>query len=92
MRGVQMVIDGKADGMLADFPICVVAAHRYRGSGLVPVKAPITYEPIGIAVPKGDPQLVNWLQNLLNGIEKAGYMNDLAEKWFAKPTWIDQLK
>jgi len=91
-EGIQMVIDGKADGMLADFPICGVAAHRRHGSGLVPVKAPITYEPIGIAVPKGDPQLVNWLQNFLNGIEKAGYMKDLGEKWFAKTTWIDQLK
>jgi polar amino acid transport system substrate-binding protein len=91
-EGVQMVIDGKADGMIADYPICVVAAYRNQGSGLVPVAAPITYEPIGIAVPKGDPQLVNWLQNFLNGIEKAGYLKDLGEKWFAKPTWIDQLK
>ena len=91
-EGVQMVIDGKADGMLADYPICVVAAYRNQGSGLVPVAAPITYEPIGIAVPKGDPQLINWLNNFLNGIEKAGYMKDLGEKWFAKPTWIDQLK
>jgi polar amino acid transport system substrate-binding protein len=62
-EGVQMVIDGKADGMLADFPICMVAAYRYKGAGLVPVKAPITYEPIMIAVPKGDPQLINWLNN-----------------------------
>jgi len=91
-EGVQMVIDGKADGMIADFPICVVAAFRNQGSGLVPVVAPLTYEPIGIAVPKGDPQLVNWLQNFLHGIEKAGYMKDLGEKWFAKPTWLDQLK
>jgi len=91
-EGVQMVIDGKADGMIADFPICVVAAFRNQGSGLVPVVAPLTYEPIGIAVPKGDPQLVNWLQNFLNGIEKAGYMKDLGEKWFSKPTWLDQLK
>jgi polar amino acid transport system substrate-binding protein len=91
-EGIQMVIDGKADGMLADFPICVVAAHRFPASGLVPVKAPITYEPIGIAVPRGDPQLVNWLQNFLSSIEKAGYMKDLGQKWFAKPTWIDQLK
>ena len=32
-EGVQMVLDGKADGMLADFPICAVAAYRYPGSG-----------------------------------------------------------
>lgn len=91
-EGVQMVIDGKADAMLADYPICMVAAFRNQGSGLVTVVAPITYEPIGIAVPKGDPQLVNWLQNFMNSIEKAGYMKGLGEKWFAKPTWVDQLK
>ena len=90
--GVRMVIDGKADAMLADFPICAVAAFRNQGSGLVPVAAPITYEPIGIAVPKGDPHLLNWLQNFMNSIEKAGYMKGLGEKWFAKPTWVDQLK
>jgi polar amino acid transport system substrate-binding protein len=91
-EGIQMVIDGKADAMLADFPICVVAAYRNPGSGLVPVAAPLTYEPIGIAVPKGDPLLVNWLGNFLNSLEKAGYMKDLAAKWFDKPTWVDQLK
>ncbi len=91
-EGVQMLIDGKADAMLADFPICVVAAYRNQGSGLVPVAAPLTYEPIGIAVPKGDPQLLNWLENFLRSVEKAGYMKDLGEKWFAKPTWVDQLK
>jgi len=91
-EGIQMVIDGNADGMLADFPICVVAAYRHQGSGLVPVKAPITYEPIGIAVPRGDPQLINWLENFLHSLEKAGYMKDLGQKWFAKPTWIEQLK
>jgi polar amino acid transport system substrate-binding protein len=91
-EGVQMVIDGKADGMIADFPICLVAAYRNQGSGLVPVAAPITYEPIGIAVPKGDPQLVNWLRNFLSSLEKAGYMKGLGEKWFGKPTWVDQLK
>ena len=91
-EGIQMVINGQADGMIADFPICVVAAYRNQGFGLVPVVAPLTYEPIGIAVPKGDPQLVNWLENFINSIEKAGYVKELGEKWFAKPTWIDQLK
>lgn len=90
-EGVQLVIDGKADGMLSDFPILAVAAYRHQGAGLVPVVAPITYEPIGIAVPKGDPLLVNWLQNFIHGIEKAGYMKELGEKWFSKPTWLEQL-
>jgi polar amino acid transport system substrate-binding protein len=91
-EGVRMVLDGRADAMLSDLPICVVAAYRNPGSGLVPVVAPITYEPIGIAVPKGDPQLVNWLQNFIHSIEKAGYMKDLGQKWFDKPDWVSQLQ
>jgi polar amino acid transport system substrate-binding protein len=89
---VQMVVDGKADAMIADYPICVVTAYRHPGAGLVPVTAPITYEPIGIALPKGDPHLANWLGNFLHGLEKAGYMKRLRKKWFDRPAWIDQLK
>jgi polar amino acid transport system substrate-binding protein len=54
--------------------------------------APITYEPIGIAVPKGDPHLLNWLGNFLHSLEKAGYMHDLKQKWFAQATWLQQMK
>jgi polar amino acid transport system substrate-binding protein len=91
-EGVRMVLDGKADAMLADLPIVAVAAYRNPGAGLIPVVAPITYEPIGIAVPKGDFHLVNWLQNFMHSIEKAGYMKDMGERWFGKPTWVDQVK
>ncbi len=53
---------------------------------------PITYEPIGIAVPQGDPHLINWLGNFLNILEKAGYMDDLGQKWFAHPIWLPQMR
>jgi len=89
---IQMVIDGKADAMIADYPICVVGTYRNPAAGLVSVVAPITYEPIGIAVPKSDPLLLNWLGNFLNSLEKAGYMDGLKEKWFAQPTWLPQMK
>ncbi len=89
---VQMVIDGRADAMIADFPICAVAVLRNPQAGLVSVVAPITYEPIGIAVPKGDPHLLNWLGNFLHSLEKAGYMHDLKQKWFAQATWLQQMK
>jgi len=91
-EAIQMVVDGKADGMIADFPICVVAVYRNPAAGLVSVVAPITYEPIGIAVPKGDPHLLNWLGNFLHSLEKAGYLHDLRQKWFAQPTWLPQMK
>ena len=91
-EAVQMVVDGDADAMIADFPICVVAAYRHKETGLVAAATPITYEPIGIAIPKGDPHLVNWLENVLDGLTKAGVMKALEKKWFGEPTWVDQLK
>jgi polar amino acid transport system substrate-binding protein len=91
-EAIRMVIDGKADAMIADYPICVVAVYRHPEAGLVSVVTPVTYEPIGIAVPKGDPHLLNWLGNFLHGLEKAGFMDELGKKWFAQPTWLPQMK
>ncbi|MDO8948096.1 MAG: transporter substrate-binding domain-containing protein [Desulfocapsaceae bacterium] len=91
-EAIQMVIDGKADAMIADYPICVIAAYRNPEAGLVSVEAPITYEPIGIAVAKGDPHLLNWLSNFLDSLENSGYMNELREKWFAQSNWLSQMK
>lgn len=89
---IQMVVDGRADAMIADFPICVTAVLRNPAAGLVSVVTPITYEPIGVAVPKGDPHLLNWLGNFLHGLEKAGFINDLKQQWFAQPTWLPHMK
>ena len=91
-EAVQMVVNGDADAMIADFPICVVAAYRHKGSGLVAASTPITYEPIGIAIPKGDPHLVNWLENVLDGLRKSNVLTAMKLKWFSEPTWADQLK
>jgi polar amino acid transport system substrate-binding protein len=91
-EAIQVVIDGKADAMIADYPICLTAVLRNPSAGLVSVVAPITYEPIGVAVPKGDPHLLNWLGNFLHSLEKAGYMHELRQKWFANPTWLPQMK
>ncbi len=91
-QAIQMVIDGKVDAMIADYPVCVVAAYRNPAAGLISVMTPVTYEPIGIAVPKGDPHLVNWLDNFLRGLEKSGHIDELGQNWFAQPTWLPQMK
>ena len=91
-EAIQMVIDGRTDAMIADFPICVVAVYRNPAAGLISVGAPVTYEPIGVAVPKGDPHLVNWLGNFLKGLEQAGYFDQLKEKWFGNPAWLPRMK
>ena len=39
-----------------------------------------------------DIYLVNWLENVLDGLRKAGIMAVLKKKWFGEPKWVDQLK
>lgn len=90
-EGVNMVLAGKVDAMVADYPICVVSVLRYPDADLVSLITSLTYEPIGVAVPAGDPLLVNWLQNYLDYLEESGAMDSLRERWFARGSWLEKL-
>ncbi len=91
-QAVAMVRENKAHAMVADFPICLVSTFRYPEPQLATLKKPLFYEPLGIALQPNDFLLVNWLQNSLNTIEKAGQMEALMEKWFEDGSWIKQLR
>jgi len=90
-EAVQMVIDGKVDAMLADYPICVISVFRYPDAGLISLISPLTYEPIGIAAPATDPLLINWLQNYLNYLEDTDVLDAMRERWFTRGSWIERL-
>jgi polar amino acid transport system substrate-binding protein len=52
---------------------------------------PLTYEPLGIAVPPNDSLLVNWLTNLLLTLEGGGQLEKLRTRWFSNGDWLQQL-
>jgi polar amino acid transport system substrate-binding protein len=91
-EAVDMVLNDKVEAMIADYPICVVSVFRYPEAGLLSVITPLTYEPIGIAIPANDPLLMNWTRNTLNSIEASGNLDELRLKWFARGGWLDKLK
>ena len=91
-EAVDMVLQDKVKAMIADYPICVVSVFRYPEAGLLSVVTPLTYEPIGIAIPSNDPLLMNWATNTLNSIEASGNLDELRLKWFARGSWLDKLK
>jgi polar amino acid transport system substrate-binding protein len=90
-QAVEMVRNDKAVAMVADYPICMVSVYRYPDAGLITLEKPISYEPIGIALPPNDPLLVNWVQNFLNTLEKTGEMQLLLERWFKDTSWVSRL-
>lgn len=90
-EGVAMIIDGKADALVADMPVCVLSVARYPEAGLTTLERPLTVEPVGIAVSKDDPQFFNLVDNYLRAYEKTGILSKIREKWFENTSWIAAL-
>ncbi len=90
-QAVAMVRDNKALAMVADNPICLVSVYRYPDADFTTLDKPLSYEPIGVALPANDPLLVNWVQNMILNIYKAGEMDELIQKWFKSADWIKLL-
>ena len=88
---VQMVIDDKVDEMVADFPICMLSVLRNPLVGLSTLVTPFTVEPLGIALPAGDPLFVNLVENYLNTLEGTGLLIQLKAKWFSDGSWVSEL-
>jgi polar amino acid transport system substrate-binding protein len=92
-EAVNMVIQGTADAMVADFPICAVSVFRYlhQDQALACLMAPLTYEPIGAAMPAHDPHLINWVENFFNTLEGSGELQELKDNWFRSSWWLKEL-
>ncbi len=90
-EAVDMVLQDKVHAMVADYPICVVSVFRYPNKGLLTVVTTLTYEPIGVGVPAGDPLLVNWVENFMGIAEETGLLEELKEKWLLRADWLHRL-
>ncbi len=90
-EAVKMVIDDKVHALVADYPICVVSLLRYPDADLLSLITPLTYEPIGIALPGNDPLLINWLENFISSLEGSGKIEILEERWFENADWVKKL-
>ncbi len=90
-QAVAMVRDDKALAMVADAPICLVSVYRYPEAGFATLDKPLSYEPIGVALPPNDPLLVNLVQNIISTLHKTGEMETIMKQWFRNTDWIKQL-
>lgn len=90
-EAIDMVINDKVDALFADYTICVVTIFRYPKAGLLTVVNPLTYEPLGVALPDNDPLFVNWMDNYLATLEDSGALEELTWEWFENPDWMKRL-
>jgi len=89
------VLNGRADAMVYDQPYNVLfMAGKGKGT-LVHLDTPLTYEPLGWAVRKGDPDFLNWLNNYLTQI-KGDKVIDFYEKtnnkWLKDTSWLKRVQ
>lgn len=91
-EAVDMVLTNKVDALVADYHVCVLSLLRHPDAGLVSLITPFTYEPLGIALPPGDAQLINWTTNFLNTMRESDELIKLKVKWIEDPSWLKELK
>jgi polar amino acid transport system substrate-binding protein len=89
-EGIDLLLKNKIDVIVADYQFCALTAYRNKTKGLIAGASPLTFEPLGIAMPE-DALLLNWVQNFLNQFHGTGEMKKLTEKWLSAGTWIDDL-
>jgi len=90
--GVDMVLNDQADALVADVAICLVTLLRYQDEGLVTLEEPLTIEPIGMALPSGDPQFLNLVENYLSALGLSGALQLLDQIWFEDGQWLLNMK
>jgi len=89
-EAVDLLFKDEIDALIADLPFCAFSAFRYRDKGLTAGNAPLTFEPLGIAVQE-DTLLINWLENFIKILEGSGSLQSMSERWFKESAWIDRL-
>jgi polar amino acid transport system substrate-binding protein len=90
-EAVNLVIEGKVNALIADYPVCAASAFRHRGKGLAAGEVRFTHEPLGIALPANDPLLVNWVDNFLKTLKGTGVLAKLEDRWFKDGFWVQKL-
>ena len=89
--GAMEVRSGRADGYVYDLPFNAVYAAQ-NPDKIIHLKEPFTQEALGWAVRKGDPDILNWLNNFLAQSKRDGTYDALYKKWFESTAWLKNLK
>ena len=90
-EAITLILRDEADAMIADFPYISVTLLRNPDAGLKAVANPLTFEPIGAALPPKDPLFHNLVRNYIDLMEGTGTTEKLREKWFSEGNWLSKL-
>ena len=91
-EGVMDLLNGKVDAFVYDLPFNAIA-YAQKGQGKIELlDTPFTYEPLAMAINKGNPDFLNWLNNFMNQIRNDGTYDKIYAKWFKSDEWLKDLQ
>lgn len=88
---VLEVANGKADAFVYDLPFNALYSSQ-NPSQVSHIEKPFTYEPLGWAIRKGDPDFLNFLNNYLRQIKGDGRYERVYNKWFKSDAWLKRVQ
>jgi len=91
-EGVMELINGKIDAFIYDLPFTAMAFAEKGGDKMFHLDKPFTYEPLAWAVRKGDPDILNWLNNFMFQIKNDGTYEKIYGKWFGDDSWRKEIQ
>lgn len=90
-EGALEVANGKADALVYDFPSNAIFSSQNKNR-VIHLAEPFTYEPLGWAIRKGDPDFLNYLNTFLKQIKGDGTYDRIYRKWFESDEWLKQVQ
>lgn len=86
-------LNGKAAATVYDLPMTSIFYSQHgKTAGMKFLNKPFTYEPLGWAVNKGDPDFLNWLNNFLRQCKNDGRYDRIYNKWFGSDKWYKNIQ
>ncbi|TVR70813.1 MAG: amino acid ABC transporter substrate-binding protein [Spirochaetaceae bacterium] len=91
-RAVQELLNGRAHALVASAPLPAFQALENSDTLFLPIEGTFTQEPIGFALPKGDVDILNFVNGWITVVEAEGWLAERKAYWFETRDWADRLE
>lgn len=89
---VQDVISGRSHLMLSSAPLPAFESLKNPDVLYQPTTEPLSRQPVGLVIKKGDVDSLNVLDNWIRMVEEEGWLKDRRDYWFHSRDWEQQVR
>lgn len=91
-QAVQELMMGRAHAFISMDPLPAQETGKHPDKLFVPLKDNLTNEPNGIAIKKGDPDFLNYINSWILAVRGENWIQERQYYWFKTMQWKDQVE